>query len=98
MGTTTLLTSEIFQINQKRHLQLKDSFSWPPQPKDLEPGKLTLPNKLNLIMNSLLNDKDEQLLHKDRFRGQDIYAAPKRRLRTPKTIILVFMVKTLTNN
>ena len=55
------------KINQKRHLQLKDSFSWPPQPKDLEPEKLTLPNKLNLIMNSLLNDKDEQLSHKDRL-------------------------------
>ena len=79
-------------------MQLKDSISWPPEPKDLEPEKLTLPNKLNLIMNSLLNDKDEQLSHTDRLRRQDIYAATKGRLRTPKIILLLFMVKTLTNN
>ena len=79
-------------------MQLKDSFSWPTQPKDLEPEKLTLPNKLNLIMNSLLNDKDEQLSLKDQLRGQYIYAATKGRLRTPKIILFLFMVKTLTNN
>ena len=45
---------------QKEIMQLQDSLPWPPQPKDLEPEKIVLPNKLNLIMKYLLNDKDEQ--------------------------------------
>ena len=40
-------------------MQLQDCVSWPPQAKDLELEKFTLPNKLNLIMKLLLNDKDE---------------------------------------
>ena len=53
-------------------MHLQDSVPWPPQPKDLEPEKFTLPNKLNLIMKSFLNDIDEQSSHTDRLRGQDI--------------------------
>ena len=83
-------------------MQLQDSLLWPPQPKDLEPEKFTLPNKLNLIMKSLLNDKDEQSSRTNRLRyslGQDIiYAATKGRVRTHKSILLPSVVKTLTNN
>ena len=80
-------------------MQLQDSVPWSPQPMDWEHENFTLPNKLNLIMKSLLNDKDELLSHTDRLRGQDvIYAATKERVRTPKVIFLAFMIKTLTNN
>ena len=75
---------------------------WPSQTKDLEPEKFALPNKLNLIMKLLLNDKDEQSSRTDRLRyslGQDIiYATTKGRVRTPKSILLPSMVKTLINN
>ena len=47
-------------------------------------------------MISFLNDEDEQLSHTDQLRGQDIYAATKRSVRTPKIILLPFMFKTLT--
>ena len=87
---------------RKEIMQLQDSLLWPPQPKDLEPEKFTLPNKLNLIMKSLLNDKDEQSSRTNRFRyslGQDIiYAATKGRVRTHKSILLPYVVKTFTNN
>ena len=79
-------------------MQLQDSVPWSPQPKDLEPEKFISPNKLNLIMKSLLNDKDEHISQTDRLRGQDIYAATKRKVRKPKIILLPFMIKTLTNN
>ena len=53
-------------------------------------------------MKYLLNDKGEQSSRTDRLRyslGQDIiYAATKGRVRTPKSILLPSMVKTLTNN
>ena len=77
-------------------MHLQDSVPWPPQPKDLEPEKFTLPNKLNLIMKSFLNDIDEQSSHTDPLRGQDIYAITKGIVRTPKIILLLFMIKTLT--
>ena len=32
-------------------MQLEDSIPRPPQPNDLGPEKITLPNKLNLIRN-----------------------------------------------
>ena len=87
---------------RKEIMQLQDSLPWLPQPKDLEPEKFVLPNKLNLIVKYLLNDKDEQSSRTDRLRyslGQDIiYAATKGRVRTPKSILLSSMVKTLTNN
>ena len=59
-------------------MQLQDFVSWPSQPKDLESEKFILPNKLHLIMNPLLNYKDEQLSHTDRLRGQDIYIQPQK--------------------
>ena len=50
-------------------------------------------------MKSLLNDKNEQVLLTNQLRGQDIiYAATKGRVRTPKIILLPFMIKTLTKN
>ena len=87
---------------RKEIMQLQDSLPWPPQPKDLEPEKFTLPNKLNLMIKSLLNYKDEQPSRTDRLRyslGQDIiYAATKGRVRSSKNILVPSMVKTHTNN
>lgn len=41
-------------------MQLQNFLPWPPQPKNLEPEKFTLQNKLKLIIKLLLNGKDVQ--------------------------------------
>ena len=95
--------NEIIELPlRKEIMQFPDFLPWPPQTKNLESDKFTIPNKLSLIMRSLLNDKDEQSSRTDRLRysfGQDIiYAATKVRVRTPKSILFPSIVKTLTNN
>ena len=95
--------NEIIELPlRKEIMQFPDFLPGPPQTKNLESDKFTIPNKLSLIMRSLLNDKDEQSSRTDRLRysfGQDIiYAATKVRVRTPKSILFPSIVKTLTNN
>ena len=53
-------------------MQLQNSIPWPPQPKNLEPEKFTLQNKLKLIKKLLLNGKDVQS-----SLGQEIIIKPQ---------------------
>ena len=66
MEDITLIKNTAKSI-RKEIMQLQHSLQWPPQPKDLEREKFTLSNNLNLIMKSLLNDKDEQSSRTDRL-------------------------------
>ena len=65
--------------------KLDDTIPWPPQPIDLLPDKLKIPNLLNLMLTTLLEGENQQLKEKpERLRislAQDIiYAVTKGKL------------------
>ena len=83
--------------------QLEDTISWPPQPEDLTPEKVNVPASLNLLLKTIFDGrKPSESPRSSRIRlsiSQDIvYAATKGRVRTPKSVLLPSLVKTLTNN
>ena len=83
--------------------QLEDTISWPPQPEDRTPEKVNVPASLNLLLKTIFDvRKPSESPRSSRIRlsiSQDIiYAATKGRVRTPKSVLLPSLVKTLTNN
>ena len=83
--------------------QLEDNLHWPPEPQDLVPDKFLIPSLLDLMFQSLLqNDqvvmqpKGESL--KLSFAQDNVYAVTNGRNKTPKSILLPTLIKSLTNN
>ena len=93
----------VASIIRKELKDLKDELPWPPKPADLEPDKFKIPPNLNEFLTHLLGVKDEILSStKARLRhslAQDIvYIVNGGRIKTPKSVLLPSVIKTLTNN
>ena len=83
-------------------LQIKDTLPWPPQPKDLEPKKLVIPEKLNEFLSKMFHEEERPNARISRicysFAQDIVYAVPNGKVKTPKSILLRTMIKSLTNN
>ena len=75
---------------------MEDSLPWPPQPQDLKPGLFQIPQCLKEFMDNIFENRPERLKYSI---AQDIvYGVSNGRIKTPKSILLPTMVKSLTNN
>ena len=83
-------------------LKLQDTIPWPPQPEDLQTNKFKIPETLNELLSSIFNEFENENSRKSRIiysLAQDIiYSVRNGKVKTPKSILLPTMVKTLTNN
>ena len=88
---------------QKEIREMDDTIPWPPEPSDLGPEKFCMPRTLELFLTTLLQNRKGLLVEKSEIVknsiAQDIvYAVTNGRVKTPKSILLPTMVKSLTNN
>ena len=83
---------------------MKDELPWPPQPTDLEPEKFNIPRYLNEFLASLLGGEDDVVLSsrnttiKYSMTHDIVYNLNGGRVKTPKSMLLPSVIKTLTNN
>ena len=81
---------------------MKDTLPWPPQPKDLEPKKFVIPEKLKKFLSKLFHEEERPNARKPRicqsFAQDIVYAVTNGKVKTPKSILLPTMIKSLTNN
>ena len=96
----------IFQaanIIRKEIKKMKDTMPWPPQACDLQEEAIKLGPHLSKFMNAVLSGKmtDTNSQRKSRLKmslGQDmIFAVSNGRVKTPKSILYPYTIKTLTN-
>lgn len=91
-------------IIRKEITSLKHKIPWQPQPVDLEPGKFVIPNHLEKFLLYLFDNKtaEEASNQNSRFQhsmAQDlIYTITAGRVKTPKSLLLQCVIKSLTNN
>ena len=85
-------------------LQMKDTLPWPPPPKELEPKKFVIPEKLKEFLSKMFHEEEKPNARKSRICysfAQDIVFAVTNgngKVKTPKSILLPTMIKSLTNN
>ena len=99
------MISQVASIIRKEVKDLKDELPWPIQTPDLEPEKFNISRYLNEFLTSLLGGKDDVALSsrnatiKYSMGIQDIvYNLNGGRVKTPKSVLLPSIIKTLTNN
>ena len=85
--------------------EMKDAMPWPPRPDDLTPDQFKVPDILNEFLNLVLaGTSDENCIStrlarlKFSFAQDIVYAVTGGRVKTPKSILLPSIIKTLTNN
>ena len=83
-------------------LQMKDTLPWLLQPKDLEPNKFVIPEKLKEFLSKMFYEEGRPNARKSRicysFAQDIVYAVTNGKVKTPKSILLPTMIKSLTNN
>ena len=83
-------------------LQMKDTLLWPPKPKDLEPKKFAIPEKLKDFLSKMFHEEERPNARKSRicysFAQDIVYAVTNGKVKTPKSILLPTMIKSLTND
>ena len=98
------MISKVVSVVRKEVKDLKDELPLPPQTTDLEPEKFNIPQYLKEFLTSLLGGKDDVALSSwnatIRYSmAQDIvYNLNHGRVKTPKSVLLPSVFKTLTNN
>ena len=98
------IISKVASIIRNEVKEMKDELPWPPQPADLEPEKFVLPRNLDRFLTNLFAAKEDQNLSSRNATikysiGQDIiYNLTSGRVKTPKSVLLPSVIKTLTNN
>jgi Zn ribbon nucleic-acid-binding protein len=81
---------------RKEIKELKDTIPWPPQPHDLIPENIHIPYSLELLMDTIMDSRPSRL--KVSISQDIIYNVSGGRIKTPKSVLLPSIVKTLTNN
>ena len=70
-------------------LQMKDTLPWPRQPKDLEPKKFVIPEKLKKFLGKMFHEEERPNARKSRicysFAQDIVYAVTNGKVKTPKT-------------
>ena len=98
------MISKVASVIRNEVKYMKDEIPWPPQPSDLESEKFVLPRNLDMFLTNLFAGKEDQSLSSRNATikysiAQDIvYNLNSVRVKTPKSILLPSVIKTLTNN
>ena len=98
------MISKVASIIQKEVKDLKDELPWPHQPTDLEVEKFNIPRYLNEFLTSLVGGKDDVALSsrnatiKYSMTQDVVYNLNRGRVKTPKSLLLPSVIKTLTYN
>ena len=98
------MISQVASIIRKEVKDLKDELPWPIQTPDLEPERFNIPRYLNEFLTSLLGGKDNVALSsrnatiKYSIAQDTVYNLNGGRVKTPKSVSLPSVIKTLTNN
>ena len=75
---------------------MKDSIPWPPDPNDLAPGKIEIPQSLTVFLETVMDTRPTRLMN---LVAQDItYNVSAGRISTVKSVALPSIVKALTIN
>ena len=76
--------------------------AWQPQPTDLLPEQFHIPRSLNIMLETLLGEdgylNNRKTILKHSFAQDLVYAITNGRVKTPKSILLPTLIKSLTNN
>ena len=80
---------------KKEIKEMKDSMPWPPQPNDLTPDKIEIPQSLRVFLEPVMDTRPARLMNSV---AQDIIYVSAGRIRTVKSVLLTSLVKALTNN
>ena len=89
---------------RKEITDMKDEIPWPPQPEDLEPDAFQIPSQLERFLLYLFGSKSpgDASNQSSRYQhsiAQDlIYTVTAGRVKTPKSLLLQCVIKSLTNN
>ena len=97
------IVSSALMIREKIKL-LKDTMPWPPNVNDLDTSKINITDYLGLFLNTLLSGSSMESSSSKVNRlklsiGQDlVYAISNGRIKTPKSILYPYAIKSLTNS
>ena len=89
---------------RKKIKALKDTMPWPPSVHDLDTSKINITDYMALFLNTLLSGSSMESSSSGVNRlkliiGQDlVYAISNRRIKTPKSILYPYAIKSLTNS
>ena len=92
------------KIIRKEITDMKDEIPWAPEPEDLEPDAFQFPDQLERFLLHLFGNKSPEDARSQNSRYQHsiaqdlIYTVTAGRVRTPKSLLLQCVVKSLTNN
>ena len=91
------------RLTRKEIRNINNVIPWPPKPKDLEVTNFKVSEFLNIFMNVVLGDRIECNSNRvERLKlsfSQDLtYAASNASIKTPKSILYPYHIKSLTNN
>ena len=94
---------ENMKLVKKEITELEDKMPWPPKAADLGPEKFEMPCMLGLMLKTLLQGEDGSLSRRNGMLqlsiARDIvYAVTRGLVKTPKSILLPTLIKSLTNN
>ena len=81
---------------KKEIKEMKDSMPWPPEPNDLAPDKIEIPQSLTVFLETVMDTRPTRLMNSV---AQDItYNVSAGRISTVKSVVLPSIVKALTIN
>lgn len=79
--------------------KLKETMPRAPQPNDLSPENFNIPHSPDIMLTTDLNSDGSRASRRKRSLVQDLaYIATHGHVKTPKSILLLSIIKTLTNN
>ncbi len=92
------------KLIRKEITDMKEEIPWPPEPEDLEPDAFHIPRQLERFLLYLFGNKSSEDASNQNARYQHsmaqdlIYTVTAGRVKTPKSLLLQCVVKSLTNN
>ena len=81
---------------KKEIKEMKDSMPWPPEPNDLAPDKIEIPQSLTVFLETVMDTRPTRLMNS--VAQAIIYNVSAGRIRIVKSVLLPSIVKALTNN
>lgn len=104
MSDVSKCIAQCASVIKKEIKEMKDEMPWPPSCGDLAFGKIKIGSHLDAFLEHLLKSSCEKDLSSRAFRlkysfAQDIiYAVSNGQIKTPKSILFPYCIKSLTNN
>ena len=81
---------------KKEIKEMKDSMPWPPQPNDLAPDKIEIPQSLRVFLETVMDTRPTRLINS--VAQDNMHNVSAGRIRTVQSVLLPSIVKAITNN